>query len=185
MRYYLRLQPRWFPFGLVLLIAILVMCLSALLMFVLDFDLEASPVWQVVVYHLMLFLLFSCTVVAALQRPLCLGERYRVVMLVLSVATPMVVFTGDWVLGDAYSGFRDPRIFRATIVSASSFGILWMVVALPYSWFLLVRALFRHWCHRSPVGHPVWVSGQLYPPCPAQEDAEHGCYSSEDCDKCP
>ena len=73
--------------------------------------------------------------------------------LVLAVLTPVAVFAGGWMLGGAYSGFRDPRLFQLTVVSVSSFALLWMAVLLPYSWFLLARIFFRQF-RRPVVGEP-------------------------------
>ena len=136
-------QSGWSAFGLGVLIGALVMSLVALLMF-LEFDLGTSPAWQVGVYHLMLSLFLSIIFVVAFQRPLYFGEGFRMVMLVLAVMTPVAVFAGGWVLGGAYSGFRDPRLSQVMVVSIPSFVLSWMVVFLPYSCFLLVRAFFKH-----------------------------------------
>lgn len=121
---------------------------------VLEFDLETSPAWQVGVYHLVLFLLLSIIFVVAFQRPLGFGERCRSVMLAMAVLTPAAVFAGGWVLGGAYSGFRDPRLFQLTVVSVSSFVLPWMAVFLPCSWFLLGRAFFRQF--RRPGDAEPW-----------------------------
>ena len=145
-------QSGWLAFGLAVLIGALVMSLVALLTF-LEFDLETSPAWQVGVYHLMLSLFLSMIFVLAFQLPLGFGERFRMVMLVLAVLTPVAVFAGGWVLGGAYSGFRDPRLFQLTVVSVSSFALHWMAVFLPCSWFLLARAFFRQF-RRPVVGEP-------------------------------
>ena len=61
-----------------------------------------------------------------------------------AVLVPVALFAGGWVLGGSYSGFRDPRLFQVTVVSVSSFALLWMTVFLPCSWFLLVSVFFRH-----------------------------------------
>ena len=145
-------QSLWLAFGLAVLIGALVMSLVALLTF-LEFDLEISPAWQVGVYYLMLSLLLSIIFVVAFQRPLGFGERFRMVMLVLAVLTPVAVFAGGWVLGGAYSGFRDERIFDLVVVSVSSFALPWMAVFLPCSWFLLARAFFRQF-RRLGAGEP-------------------------------
>ena len=145
-------QSGWPAFGLAVLIGALVMSLMVLLTF-LEFDLETSPAWQVGVYHLMLFLFLSMIFVLAFQRPLGFGVRFRMVILVLAVLTPVAVFAGSWVLGGAYSGFRDPRLFQLTVVSFSSFALPWMAVILPCSWFLLARAFFRQF-RRPVVGCP-------------------------------
>ena len=137
-------QSSWSAFGLIVLIGVLVMSLVALLGF-LEFDLETSLAWQVGVYHLMLFSFLSLIFVVAFQRPLGLiSERGRGVVLALAFLTPVALFAGGWVLGGSYSGFRDPRLFQVTVVSVSSFALLWMTVFLPCSWFLLVSVFFRH-----------------------------------------
>ena len=135
-------QSVWSYFGLVLLIGALVMSLVALLTF-LDFDLATSPAWQVVIYHGMLALFLSMIFVLAFQRPLGLGERFRMVMLVLAVLTPVVVFFTGWILIGPYSGFRDDRIFDLVVVSVSGFMLIWMFIAFPLGGFLLVRELVR------------------------------------------
>ena len=104
-------------------------------------------------YHLMLFLLLSIIFLVAFQQPLGFGETFRMVMLVLAVLAPVAVFAGGWVLGGAYSGFRDPRLFQLTVVSVSSFALPWMAVFLLCSWFLLARAFFRQF-RRPVVGEP-------------------------------
>ena len=135
-------QSVWSYFGLVLLIGALVMSLVALLTF-LDFDLATSPAWQVVIYHGMLALFLSMIFVLAFQRPLGLGERFRMVMFVLAVLTPVVVFFTGWILIGPYSGFRDDRIFDLVVVSVSGFMLIWMFIAFPLGGFLLVRELVR------------------------------------------
>ena len=134
----------WPAFGLIVLIGVLVMSLVVLLG-LLEFDLETSLAWQVGVYYLMLFSFLSLIFVVAFQRPLGLiGERGRWVVLALAFLTPVAVFAGGWALGGSYSGFRDPRLFQVTVISVSSFALLWMAVFIPCSWFLLVRVVFRH-----------------------------------------
>ena len=149
---HVRLPAAWFPFFLVLLIGVLVMALVFLLVFLLEFNFETSPAWQVGVYHLMLALLFFVTFVAGFHQPQGFGVRYRRMMLALAGLTPVVIFILGWVLGGAYSGFRDPRLFDTTVVSVFTFLFLWMVIALPYSWYLLVRVFFRRWRHSNFTG---------------------------------
>ena len=133
-------QSGWSYFGLVLLIGVLVMSLVALLTF-LEFDLATSPAWQVVIYHGMLALFLSMIFVLAFQRPLSLGERFRMVMLVLAVLTPVVVFFTGWILTGPYSGFRDDRIFDLVVVSVSGFMLIWVFITFPLGGFLFVREL--------------------------------------------
>ena len=146
-------QSSWPAFGLVVLIGVLVMSMVALLGF-LEFDLETSLAWQVGVYHLMLFSFLSLIFVIAFQRPLGFSGRGRGVVLALAFLTPVAVFVGGWVLGGSYSGFRDPRFFQVTVVSVSSFALLWMTVFIPCSWFLLARVFFRHF--RRPGASDSW-----------------------------
>ena len=137
-------KSSWPAFGLIVLVGVLVMSLFALLGF-LEFDLETSLAWQVGVYYLMLFSFLSLIFVVAFQRPLGLiSERGRWAVLALAFLTPVAVFAGGWALGGSYSGFRDPRLFQVTVISVSSFALLWMTVFIPCSWFLLVRVVFRH-----------------------------------------
>ena len=149
---HVRLPAAWFPFFLVLLIGVLVMALVFLLVFLLEFNFETSPAWQVGVYYLMLGLLFFVTFVVGFHQPQGFGVRYRRMMLVLAGLTPLVIFVLGWVLGGAYLGPRDPRLFKMMVVSVSSFLFLWMVIALPYSWYLLARVFFRRWRHSSSTG---------------------------------
>ena len=149
---HVRLPAAWFPFFLVLLIGVLVMALVFLLVFLLEFNFETSPAWQVGVYYLMLGLLFFVTFVVGFHQPQGFGVRYRRTMLVLAGLTPLVIFVLGWVLGGAYLGPRDPRLFKMMVVSVSSFLFLWMVIALPYSWYLLARVFFSRWHHSSSTG---------------------------------
>ena len=149
---HVRLPAAWFPFFLVLLIGVLVMALVFLLVFLLEFNFETSPAWQVGVYYLMLGLLFFVTFVVGFHQPQGFGVRYRRTMLVLAGLTPLVIFVLGWVLGGAYLGPRDPRLFKMMVVSVSSFLFLWMVIALPYSWYLLARVFFSRWRYSSSTG---------------------------------
>ena len=135
-------QSGWSAFVLVLLIGALVMSLVSLLIF-LEFDLETSPAWQVAIYHGMLAFFLSMIFVVAFQRPLGLGERFRMVMLVLAVLTPVVVFFAGWILTGFYSGFRDDRIFDLVVMSVSGFMLIWTFITFPLIGFLCVRELVR------------------------------------------
>ena len=143
MRDYADWRIPWLPMGLLVLLVALTAALAFFQLF-LKFDLETSPAWQVGVHYLMLSLFLSTIFVVAFQRSLVFGERLRMVMLVLAVLVPVAVFAGGWVLGGAYSGLRDPRLSQVMVVSLPSFVLSWMVVFLPYSCFLLVRAFFKH-----------------------------------------
>ena len=149
---HVRLPAAWFLFFLVLLIGVLVVALVFLLVFLLEFNFETSPASQVGVYYLMLVLLFFVTFVAAFHQPQGFGVRYRRMMLALAGLTPVVIFILGWLLGGAYSGSRDPRLFDTTVVSEFTFLSLWIVIALPYSWYLLVRVFFRRWRYSSSTG---------------------------------
>ena len=126
------------------------MLLLSLLAFLWEFDLSTSPAWQVGIFHLTLALLLFLTFVVASRWPFQLqwgipefhhGKRRGRWLWFL---TPVAVFAGGWALGGSYSGFRDPRLFQVTVISVSSFALLWMAVFIPCSWFLLVRVVFRH-----------------------------------------
>ena len=145
MRRHVRLPAGWSPFFLVLLIGVLVMALVFLLVFPLKFNFGTSPAWQAGVYYLMLFFLFSATFVVGFDLPLGFVTRYLGVILALAIVMPVVVFVLGWVLGGSYSGLRDPRLFQMTVVSVSSFGLLWMAIALPHSFYLLAKMFFRYW----------------------------------------
>ena len=123
-------------------IAALTVALAFFLLF-LKFDLETSPAWQVGVHYLMLFSLLSIMFVSASIRGLGSGGIFRRVMLALAFLTPVAVFFIGWALFGVYSGLRDPRLFQMAVVSVSTFLFLWMVIALPYSWYLLARVFFR------------------------------------------
>ena len=125
--------------------AVLIGALFFLLIF-LGFDLATSPAWQVGIYHGMLALLLShdlCSGVSTTGWILSLGERFRMVMLVLAVLTPVVVFFTGWILIGPYSGFRDDRIFDLVVVSVSGFMLIWMFITFPLCGFVCVRELVR------------------------------------------
>ena len=139
-------QSGWSSFGFVLLIVVLVMSLVSLLIF-LEFDLETSPAWQVVIYHGMLSIFLSLTFVVASFPPLYQGQRLRWFLVALALLVPVVVFFTGWILTGSYSGFRDDRIFDLMVVSVSGFMLIWMFIWMfiifPLVGFLFVRDLVR------------------------------------------
>ena len=146
----------WFTFGLVIFIGTVIMVLATLLTFVWKFDVHTSPVWQVVVYHLMLALLLSLTFLVASRRLFPFDEWFRRGMLALAVLLPVAVFVGGWVTGGAYMGFRDERTFDLMVLSVSSFVFIWITIAFPYAIFVFGKALFRYW-RRGEL--PDWDTG--------------------------
>ena len=143
----------WSAFGVALFIGILVAAAAALLAFPRGVDLHSSPAWQVGVHHLMLALFLSLTFVLASRRPFCFGEGFRRGMLVLAILMPVAVFVVGWVLGGAYTGLRDERIFDLAVVSAASFVLLWATIVGPYTAFVFSQALVRYWRHGEL---PLW-----------------------------
>lgn len=137
----------WKLFAVVLPIAIVVVVLQTLLKFAWGFDLGTSSTWQVVAYHLMLALVFSLTLAMASYRPLGFGEWFPGVMLAVALVVPAVVFAVLWVTGEAYLGFRDPRIVQSVAISVSTYVLIWALAVFPYSVYLQVRHLSRVWRH--------------------------------------
>ena len=97
--------PDWSPFAVLMSIAAVATVLLALLSFVWEFDLSASPGWQVGVYHLMLALYVSMTFVIAFYRP-SWADRLRLVHV-----RPGSSGAGDFLgskLGTGWPFDRDP-----------------------------------------------------------------------------
>lgn len=124
-----------FMFGILVLLALLL---------VWGFDLEASPAWQVGLHHLMLALVLCLTLSLALYPPLCYyGAWFRLLMLVSALAAPVMTFSVLWAVDGAYSGFRDPRIFEAVVISVALYVMFWALLVFPYSLYLLGRDVVR------------------------------------------
>ena len=135
----------WFPFAVLMSIAAVATVLLVLLSFVWEFDLSASPGWQVGVYHLMLALCVSMTFVIAFYGPSWAGGNFRWFMFGLAVLMPATFLGASWVLVGPLAGFRDERVFDLVVLSISSFMLVWMAILFPYSAFSFVRDVLRHW----------------------------------------
>ena len=146
MRDYADWRIPWLSMGLLVLLVALTVALAFFQLF-LKFDLETSPAWQVGVYYLMLFSFLSIMFVSASIRGLGCGEIFRRVMLALAFLTSVVVFFIGWGLFGAYSGFRDPRLFKVAMMSVMSFVPFWLAVS-----FLATLVLVFLWCFRRPGG---------------------------------
>ena len=77
--------------------------------------------------------------------PFPFGEWFRGAALAFAVLVPVTVFVGGWVTGGAYLGFRDERAFDLMVVSVSSFVLIWITTAFPYTAFVFGKALFLYW----------------------------------------
>ena len=90
--------PDWSPFAVLMSIAAVATVLLALLSFVWEFDLSASPGWQVGVYHLMLALYVSMTFVIAFYRPSWADRNFGWFMSGLAALVPRLSWeqAGCW-----------------------------------------------------------------------------------------
>ena len=104
---------------LAIALAVLMMSMAAVLAFGLDFDLEASPAWQVGFYHLMLGLVAALPASAALHPVLRDFGRFRQWLLVVVLLAPVFALAFGWFHDGAYSGFRDPRLMPMVLGSSS------------------------------------------------------------------
>ena len=138
-------RNNWSAFWLAVFIGAVAFVLVTLLVLVWEFDVRTSPAWQVGVYYLMLVLILSLTFVVASRRPFPFGEWFRRAALALAVLVPVAVFVGGWVTGGAYVGFRDERTFDLTVLSVSSFMLIWATTVFLCSAFVFGKALFRYW----------------------------------------
>ena len=133
----------WSIFPVAISIGAAAVFLVSLLDFVFEFDLAASPVWQVGVFHLALALLFSMTLVVASRRPVDSSVGFRRFTMAMAVLVPMALFGGDWVLNGPLEGFRDERIFTWVTVSVFGFMLVWLGTIFPYTAFVFGRSLWR------------------------------------------
>ena len=99
--------------------------LVGVLSYLLDFDLESSPGWQVGLHYLMLLLFLLGPFVLAVQRrfPRLGRFEWAMVCLVFLILAGVLVF--GWLRGDSYTDFRDSHALPlgSIFVGASSIAI--------------------------------------------------------------
>ena len=139
---------------MIFLVIGLMMAFAVWLIFGLRFDPRLSPGWQFVPYCLMLLCILAMPVALGMLPFFSWMGRAQLVLPSLMVLALGATLAVGWAQGGPYLGFRDERVLRVTMISASSSASVIATLALLQIIVMVVLFLARCFGWRRVLGVP-------------------------------